>query len=109
MQAALYLGVSIGLQFLAQALLKPSGPKPEDVQNSFKQPYQPRARHYGRVKVSGPWIFGDSKGGTLYKVLALGQGPITSIEEYWVKDKQVHVDAQADGRPIISTGKAIPG
>jgi hypothetical protein len=91
--AALYLGVSIGLQFLAQALLAPKAPKPEDVQSSFKQPMQPRARHYGRVKVSGPWVFAESQQGSFYKVLAIGQGPIDGIEQYWFDDHQIALNA----------------
>lgn len=101
--AALYLGVSIGLSFLSQALMgKPSAPKPEDVQTSLKQPAQPRARHYGRVKVSGPWVFGDSKAGTLYKVLALGQGPIAAIEEYWIDDRKALLDAAGNTTNILA-------
>lgn len=89
--AALYLGISIGLQYLAQ-LFQPSAPKPEDVQYSPKQPAQPRIRHYGRVKVSGPWVFGDSKYGVLHKLLALGQGPLDAIEQYWFDDKLCVLD-----------------
>ena len=91
--AALYLGLSVGLQFLAQALFAPKAPKPEDVQHSVKQPQQPRARHYGRVKISGPWVFAESDRGRFFKVLALGQGPLDAIEEYWIDDNLV------DGQP----------
>jgi hypothetical protein len=90
--AALYLGIGIGLQFLSALIFKPSAPRPEDVQASLKQPAQPRVRHYGRVKVSGPWIFGDSKAGILYKLLALGEGPIDAIEQFWFDDKLCVLD-----------------
>jgi hypothetical protein len=90
------VGIAAGLSFLAQSLIKaPEAPKPEDVQSSFKQPAQPRARHYGRVKVAGPWVFAESKSGNFYKVLALGQGPIDAIEEYWIDD--VHVTLDVNG------------
>lgn len=89
-------GLSVGLNLLASALFKPQAPKPEDVQQSVRQPSQPRARHYGRVKVSGPWVFGESAQGSFYKVLAIGQGPIDGIEEFWLDDHHVTVDGAGD-------------
>lgn len=88
-------GISIGISALASSLFKPQAPKPEDVQTSVRQPAQPRARHYGRVKVSGPWIFAESKQSAFYKVMALGQGPIDAIESFWIEDVQVTL--QSDG------------
>lgn len=85
-------GLSVGLNLLASALFAPKSPKPEDVQQSVRQPSQPRARHYGRVKVSGPWVFAEGKGGSFYKLLAIGQGPIDAIEEFWLDDHHVTLD-----------------
>lgn len=84
-------GLSVGLNFLASALFQPSqaAPRPEDMQQSSRQPTQPRARHYGRVKVSGPWVFAEASGGDFYKVIALGQGPVDAIEEFWIDDNRV--------------------
>lgn len=92
--AALTIGVSLGLSALSNMLMKRNNPapKPEDVQQSVKQPAQPRARHYGRVKISGPWVFAESKAGDFYKVIALGQGPLDAIEQYWIDDEQVTLD-----------------
>lgn len=91
---AIYVGASVGLSTLASLFIpKPKAPRPEDVQNSLKQPLSPRYRHYGRVKSSGSWVFADSKEGFFYKLLAVGQGPIDGIEEYWVDDKQVTLDS----------------
>ncbi len=84
-------GISVGLSFLANALFGPSqaAPRPEDMQQSSRQPTQPRSRHYGRVKVSGPWVFAEASGGDFYKVVAIGQGPIDAIEEFWIDDNRV--------------------
>ncbi len=105
--AALTYGIlgslSVGLSILSQSLFRPQAPKPEDVQASVRQPAQPRARHYGRVKVSGPWSFAESKNGTFYKVLALGQGPIDGIEEYWVDDEAVTLNPISG---LVTSGKA---
>lgn len=91
------IGISVGLSYLAQSLLgsRVPTPKPEDVQQSTRQPTQPRVRHYGRVKTSGPWIFAETKAGSFYKVLALGVGQFDAIEQVWVDDKQVTL--RADG------------
>jgi hypothetical protein len=77
------IGLSVGLNFLASSLFKPSAPKPEDVQQSLRQPTPPRYRHYGRVKVSGAWVFGEASEGDFFRVIALGQGPFDAIEEFW--------------------------
>lgn len=94
--AAVNLALSAGLSFLATALFGPSGaaaraPKPEDVQQSVRQPAQPRTRSVGRVKLSGPWVFAESKDGDFHKVIALGLGPFDAIEEFWIDDTQVTI------------------
>lgn len=90
------IGLSAGLSFLAQSIFRPSAPKPEDVQQSFRQPTPTRIKHYGRVKATGPWVFGASKAGNFYKVVSLGQGPIDAIEEYWLDDHLVTLDSNGD-------------
>lgn len=92
--------LSIGIGLLAQALIpRPNSPKPEDVQQSFRQPAQPRYRHYGRVKISGPWTFAEVYHGDFYKVVALGQGEFDAIEEFWIDDNHVSLD----GSGIVTT------
>src|SRR5690606_14562598 len=94
----LNIGLSVGLSALASTLFRPQQPKPEDVQQSFKQPTAPRIRHYGRVKMSGPWVFAEAKNGIFHKVIALGVGPFDAIEEVWVDDKNVTGKIDANGR-----------
>ncbi|WP_425359495.1 fibronectin type III domain-containing protein [Borborobacter arsenicus] len=106
---AVSIGLSIGLSYLASSIFAPKAPKPEDVQQSVKNPISPRMRHYGRVKVSGPWTFAEAKGGDFYKVLAIGQGPIDAVEEYWLDDTKVtlNVDGGVVEEPWASTGTPI--
>lgn len=87
------VGLSIGLSFLSASLFRPKQPKPEDVQASIRNPTAARQRHYGRVKTSGPWVFGESMAGNFHKVLALGTGELDAIEEHWVDDNRVTLDA----------------
>lgn len=91
------IGLSVGLSYLAQSLFRPSAPRPEDVQQSIRQPTAARVRHYGRVKASGPWVFAEAEQGNFHKVLALGQGPIDGIEQFWLDDTPVALDP--DGHP----------
>ena len=100
-QGAIYLGLSVGLSYLSGLLFAPKQPRPEDVQVSVKNPIAPRQRHYGRVKTSGPWVFGETKDGWFHKVLALGTGKLDAIEEYWIDDQ--HVTLAGDGK-VISDG-----
>lgn len=87
------IGIAVGLSYLSSLIFKPpEPPRPEDVQNSVKNPIASRVRHYGRVKVSGPWVFGESKSGNFHKVIALGTGELDGIEEYWVDDNLVTID-----------------
>jgi hypothetical protein len=94
---AVVLGASVGLNYLASSLFRPAQPKPEDVQQSFRQATAPRWKHYGRVKASGPWVFGDAKAGNFHKVIALGVGPVDAIEQIWFDDKDVTPSMDADG------------
>lgn len=90
---ATVVGLSVGLSYLSASLFRPKQPKPEDVQSSIKNPTAARQRHYGRVKTSGPWVFGESKWGNLYKVIALGTGELDAVEQLWVDDTPVTLDA----------------
>lgn len=85
------LGLSVGISFLSSLIFRPQQPKPEDVQSSVKNPTAVRQRHYGRVKTSGPWAFGESKEGHFHKVIAIGTGQIDAIEEYWIDDNLVTI------------------
>ncbi len=87
------VGLSIGLSYLSASLFRPKQPKPEDVQTSIRNPTAPRVRHYGRVKTSGSWVFAESKQGSFYRVIALGTGELDAIEEYWVDDNRVTLNA----------------
>jgi len=83
---------SVGLYFLSMLLTKAPTTKPSDITTSFRKAVGPRYRHYGKVKISGQWIFAGANGGNFYKVLALGQGPFTSFESYWIDSNKVTLD-----------------
>lgn len=88
------IGLSVGLTVYSY-LTQPKAQEvtPEDVQNQTKNSTSWRVRHYGRVKISGVWVFAESKNGHFYKVLATGSGELDGIEERWVEDKFVEVNS----------------
>lgn len=103
----LYIGTSLGLSLLSSLFYKkPDYPKPDDVQQQTKNAIAPRYRHYGRVKASGNWVFANTESGNFHKVLAIGQGPVDGIEEFWVDDYQVTRNATTG---LVTTGVPVDG
>jgi hypothetical protein len=89
---------TLGLSALASSLLKnDAAVAPEDAQSEFRQSVPSRCRHYGRVKISGPWVFAEAYQGVLYKVIYLGEGQLDDFETLWIDDSQV----------IVSSGNVI--
>ncbi|MEM7301925.1 MAG: fibronectin type III domain-containing protein [Pseudomonadota bacterium] len=87
---------------------------PEDVRQSVRQATAHRVRHYGQVKVSGPWVFAETKEGNFYKMLYLGEGPIELFLEYWIDDTRVNIDGSGEvtttpyiGIAAISSRKGV--
>lgn len=97
--------VSVGLNFLSAALFRERPPQPEDGQASYRQPGQWRVRHYGRVKVSGPWVIAGTKQGTFGKGIILGEGPIDAVEETWIDDTPVSFS----GNEVITDPYVVDG
>lgn len=86
-----YAGIAVGLQALS-SLAMPSA-DPADTRQSARNPIAARARHYGRVRIGGPWVFAAVDGdGQFHKVLALGTGELDAVEEYYIGDTLVTLD-----------------
>lgn len=69
----------------------------QDYQQTIKQSVGPRFRSYGKNRVSGQLVFYEAKTGFLYMLIAAGQGPLFAIDEIWLADKEVIVDAGTGG------------
>jgi hypothetical protein len=112
--AALYAGLSFGLQAISNAL-RPKPPGPEDVRNSVRNAVSHRIHHVGRRKISGTWVFGATEDGNFHKVLTTGTGQLTAILEHWIDDKLVELDVSGnvltepfDGNCRIETRLGLP-
>lgn len=91
LHAAGSIAISVGLSLAANALLRPTGPKPSDGQQEFQQPIPPRVFHYGRLKVSGPiWFFDVSPtsnlGRELWRGVLLSAREADAFVTHWLDD-----------------------
>lgn len=99
---------SIGLSIGANALLsKQQQSDPNSLgQQVTRQPTPSRRRSYGRVKVGGSTIFSEvatiSTIVTLCRVVALNQGEIDAIEEYWLDDNHVLLSSGSSGQVLLA-------
>lgn len=94
------IGLSLGIGYVANALNRPSIPKPEDVQGVLRQSVNPRMRHYGRVKAGGPLAFAETLDGSFYQIVMHGDGPFDGYEEIFIDNRLVELDE--DGGVITS-------
>lgn len=91
--AVITLAVTVGLNFIAQALFGGGGTgKPSDGQQIVRVNVGSRVRHYGRVRVGGQLTFYESRNGTLYVLVTTGQGRLAAIVEYLLNGKAVTVN-----------------
>lgn len=82
-----------GASYAASSALAPKAPGPSDGQLSIQQPIPYRRRVYGRAKLGGYYSYFDSKNGDLYQLIAMVAHEIDAIEENWVSDRRVTIDA----------------
>lgn len=89
------IALSFGLSALAGVIFRPKQPntKPEDVQQSVRVAAADRVVIYGQFQATGNWIFGDSKGGDLHKVLAVCEGKLVTVLNFKIDDNVATVDA----------------
>lgn len=96
----------IGVAMLAQSALRPSAPKPEDVQTNFRQATPVRSALYGEGLLGGPWIFaGTTSGGFFHRIIALASRPLTAIDGIWIDD--LH-DVELDGEVLSGAAVVTP-
>jgi len=92
-EALVTIGLTVGANFLTQAIFGPSRPKPSDGQQLIRTSVGSRYRDYGIVSSSGQLTFLDSSAGTLGQVVTLSTGRQGPILEHKINDKVVTVDA----------------
>lgn len=91
--AVITLAVTVGLNFIAQAVFGGGGTsKPSDGQRVVRINVGSRIRHYGKVRVGGQLTFYESRNGTLYTLVTTGHGRINAIAEYQLNGKNVSVN-----------------
>lgn len=75
---------------------KQTKPKASQFQDTIRQSVTPRRRSYGTVLVSGPMAFYEARGDYVYVLILMNSGTIEFVEEWWLSDKLVEIDANQD-------------
>ena len=88
---ASYVGVSVGLNMLAQSLFGPSRPKPSDQQITTQIAVGSRYRDYGLVRTGGQETFRDSRDGTLGRIITLATSQESRVIEHLINGNVVTI------------------
>lgn len=88
--------INVGLALATMALTRQ--PKPADVTTVFQQTAPVRTRHLGRLRVGGPRLFIEAHKRVLYQVIYFSEGPMVAVEEYYIDNRIVLLDAQGGVR-----------
>jgi len=106
--------IGVGLSLAGSALLAAAQktPKPQDVQNTLRQPVPPRMRYYGRHRVGGSLMAIETWQGNLYQVIAHSQGLLDGVEGYIIDNRSVTTDSSGNvtSRPYprtVSVGNPV--
>ncbi len=87
---AVGLGISYGLNAL---LGKTDSPKPADVKGIIRQSLPTRKKYRGRVRTGGAMFFIQTNNGRLHMGIYFGEGPCDAIEEWYVDERAVTLNA----------------
>lgn len=79
--------LNVGLAVLQMLMVKQ--PKPDDIQQVFRQSTPERIVHSGLVRTGGPLIFLETLQRALWLVIYFGQGPVDGYEEWFVDSRSV--------------------
>ncbi|GLK86695.1 hypothetical protein [Ancylobacter defluvii] len=85
----LQVGIAYGASYLASALAGEPKIKPVDITQIVKQDVPARRKHYGRRKVAGAMLMGETLGDALHMVIAHNQGEIDGFERFFLHDREV--------------------
>ncbi|QIB32631.1 hypothetical protein [Ancylobacter pratisalsi] len=88
------LGISVGVSYLAAALLAPStrAPTPQEVKTTLRNSVGSRWRHYGHVLVGGSMAMTEAKDGDLHRVIAFASHKMHAQLGWVIDGRGVAVD-----------------
>jgi len=90
------IALSFGISAIAGMIFRPkqASTKSDDVQQSLRVAISDRVKIYGQMQATGNWIFGDSKGGVLHKVLVVCEGKLVEVLNLKIDDNIVTVNSE---------------
>lgn len=89
-QTILGILFNVGLQLIQMLLNKP--PKPDDIQQVYRQSVPERVVHAGKLRVGGPFMFLETKNRVLWMIIYLGQGVVDGFEEFFLDSRSILQD-----------------
>ncbi|GLK65278.1 hypothetical protein [Paracoccus kondratievae] len=96
--ALLKAAVGLALNIAVSKILAPKGPRPQELQTELRSSNAQRVRHLGRVRTSGAVMFWEwahvSGQRRLFKLLAVADGGMTNVVQWYLDGEPVDVDAE---------------
>lgn len=90
----LNVGLGIGLNFLAQALMpRPQSPPPTQRFANLRQPVQDRTKAYGLTRIGGPVFFWQAIAPKRYYGVILNTGEIDGFQSRFLDEREATLDA----------------
>ena len=87
--------VNLGAGLLLSNLSRPDVPdaaRPQNIQRMSKAAAAPRVAHYGTVKVGGTVVFDRAQDGFSYRLVVLGHGQISGVQQHYLNNEPVALD-----------------
>lgn len=91
--AIISTGVAIAIQYAASRIFAPKGPAPREAKTEMRQADAPRIRYLGRNRVAGAVMYWEVRQGALWKLLALAQGGMNSVQQVYCGEERITVTA----------------
>jgi hypothetical protein len=93
--AGLGIGLSVGLNFLAQELIG-GGPSPQKVKTTIRSPVTSRRRHYGLDCGGGNIVSIRQERGNLHQVIVFADGPFNEFQGWLLDERDVTLGPHDD-------------
>lgn len=85
------IGLSLAVSLGAEALFAPKLPEPEAGKSTFRQSRPASQRGYGQCRLSGPTALYEAYQSTLFQIVAVHDGKITSFDHWFLNDDEVAI------------------
>lgn len=99
--------LTIGSQYLLNAVNRTEAPKPTDGKYNLKQNVPDLVRVYGRVKKGGDYLFLEEYEGVAFHVICVAAHEINAFVKHYLHDEEVTYDSAGTGQ-VLTPGHFYP-